>query len=126
MSEPEIVQEWIDPPISGVIGGLYLDNEPWEKSMANNRVTQAEIDQLLDSADTEQAILHGRMLVVDYQLPSRGGFAVTGRAAVVDPANFNLEIGRKICRDDAANQLWQLEGYLKQLELAGLIRWTEA
>ncbi len=93
--------------------------------MANNRVTQEEIDQLLDSANTEEAILHGKVLVVDYQLPSRGGFTITGRGAVIDPANFSLEIGRKVCRNDAASQLWQLEGYLRQLELAGLVEWTK-
>lgn len=86
--------------------------------MNNNRVTQEQIDALLDSAHTEEAILHGKVLVVDYQLPTRAGFTVTGRAAVIDPANFDLEVGRNICRRRAADQLWQLEGYLKQLELA--------
>lgn len=86
-----------------------------------NAIAQEKIDQLLDSANTEEAVLHGKVLVVDCQLPSRGGFTVTGRAAVVDPANFRLEVGREICRESASNQLWQLEGYLLQLELAGLI-----
>jgi Phage protein (N4 Gp49/phage Sf6 gene 66) family len=89
--------------------------------MAKNRVTQEDIDALLDSANTEEATLHGKVLVVDYQLPTRGGFTITGRGAVVEPANFSLEIGRRVAREDAANQLWQLEGYLKQLELAELI-----
>ena len=91
----------------------------------NNRVTQEQIETLLDAANTEEATLHGKVLVVDYQLPTRGGFTITGRGAVIDPANFDLEIGRKVCRQDAANQLWQLEGYLKQLEVAGLIKWVE-
>ena len=93
---------------------------------SNNRVTQEQIDALLDSANTEEAILHGKVLVVDYQLPSRSGFTVTGRGAVVDPANFDLEIGRKVCRDHAAHQLWQLEGYVKQLEMGGLISWENS
>lgn len=87
----------------------------------NNRVTQEHIKGLLDSADTEEAVLHGKVIIVDYELPSRGGFTVTGQAAVIDPANFDFEIGRKICRESAEHQLWQLEGYLKQLELAGVI-----
>lgn len=45
-----------------------------------------------------------------YKLPS--GFVVVGKAACVDPANFRFDIGRKICRENAINQLWELEGYL--------------
>jgi hypothetical protein len=90
-----------------------------------NRVTQDQINALLDSAHTEEAILHGKVLVVDYQFPSRAGFAITGRGAVIDPANFDIEIGRKVCRENAMHQLWQLEGYLKQLEVAGLINWAK-
>lgn len=84
--------------------------------MNENRVTQEEIDSLLNSAQTQEHVFWGKELVVSYLLPS--GFTVTGRGACIDPANFNLEIGRKVAREDAANQLWQLEGYRKQLQLA--------
>jgi hypothetical protein len=33
--------------------------------------------------------------------------------------NFDLEIGRKVAREDAENQLWKLEGYLLQNALLG-------
>ena len=89
-----------------------------------NRVTQDQISALLDTAHTEEAILHGKVLIVDHQFPSRAGFTVTGRSAVIDPANFDIEIGRKVAKENAEHQLWQLEGYLKQLEIAGLISWT--
>lgn len=84
-----------------------------------NTVTQAQIEKLLDSADIEEAILHGKVLIADDSFPSRGGFTITGRAACVDPANFDLEIGRKVARADVAKQLWQLEGYLLQQKLFG-------
>lgn len=80
-----------------------------------NRVTQAEIDALLDAAVVEEHVFHGKELVASYRLEN--GFTVTGRGACVDPANFDLEIGRRVAREDAANQLWKLEGYRKQLEL---------
>lgn len=83
--------------------------------MTNNRVTQEEIDALLDAAETQEHVFWEKELIVSYKLPC--GFTVSGRGACVDPANFNLEIGRKVAREDAENQLWKFEGYRKQLEM---------
>lgn len=84
-----------------------------------NKVTQERINHLLDTAQTQEHIFWGKELVVSYQLES--GFTVTGRAACVDPANFNLAIGHQVAREDAENQMWVLEGYRLQLALAGYI-----
>lgn len=81
----------------------------------SNRVTPEQIESLIDEAETQEAVFWEKELVVSYRLFS--GFTVLGRAACVDPANFNLEIGRRIARDDVKNQLWQLEGYLLQNRL---------
>lgn len=81
----------------------------------SNRVTQEHINALLNSAEIQEHVFWEKELVVSYKLPS--GFTVTGRAACVDPANFSFEIGRSIAREDVENQLWKLEGYLKQIEL---------
>jgi Phage protein (N4 Gp49/phage Sf6 gene 66) family len=83
--------------------------------MSDNRVTPEQIKALLDSAETQEHVFWSKELFVSYKLSS--GFTVTGRGACIDPANFNLEIGRKVAREDAENQLWQLEGYRKQIEL---------
>lgn len=80
-----------------------------------NSVTQDQINVLLDSADTQEHIFFGKELAVSYRLPC--GFTILGRAACVDPANFDLEKGRKYARESAENQLWQLEGYRLQIEL---------
>jgi len=46
----------------------------------------------------------------------RNGFTVLGKSACASPENFDAELGRKIARADAVNQIWPLEGYLlKQL-----------
>jgi hypothetical protein len=86
-----------------------------------NTVTQEQINAILDSAEKVEAIFWGKELVVSYKLVTRGGFTIIGRGACVDPANFDLEVGRKVAKEDAADKLWQLEGYLLQLKLAGLI-----
>lgn len=89
--------------------------------MNNNRITQEQITALLDSAITEESVFHGKEVVVSYKLPTRGNFTITGRGACVDPANFDIEIGRKVAREDAENQLWQLEGYRLACQLAGML-----
>ncbi|MHC5939245.1 Gp49 family protein [Nostoc sp.] len=84
-----------------------------------NKITQEQIDTLLDNAQSQEAIFWDKELVVSYKLES--GFTVTGHGACVDPANFDIEIGRKYAREDAANQLWKLEGYRLQLSLVGVL-----
>ncbi|WP_198086615.1 Gp49 family protein [Variovorax sp. E3] len=45
----------------------------------------------------------------------RNGFTVTGESACASPENFDVEIGRKIARDNAVQKVWPLMGYeLKQ------------
>lgn len=77
-----------------------------------NSITQKHIDVLLGDSETEEHVFWEKELIVSYKLPN--GFTISGRAACVDPKNFNLEIGRKIARENAEHQLWQLEGYLLQ------------
>ena len=45
-------------------------------------------------------------------LDLENGYSVKGMSACVDPAEFDLNIGRKIAFDDAFKQIWALEGYL--------------
>jgi hypothetical protein len=84
-----------------------------------NTVTQEQIDALLNAAESQEHIFWGKELIVSYKLES--GFVVTGSGACVDPANFDLEIGRRFARESAAKQLWKLEGYRLQLSLAGVL-----
>lgn len=52
-------------------------------------------------------------------LTLRNGFQVVGKSAPASPENFDAELGRKIARDDARNQIWALEGYRLRSHLAG-------
>lgn len=51
-------------------------------------------------------------------LTLRNGFQVTGESAAASAANFDVEIGRKIARENARNKIWALEGYLLRDRLA--------
>jgi hypothetical protein len=48
----------------------------------------------------------------------KNGFHVVGESAAASPANFDMELGRKIARDNARNKIWALEGYLLRSKLA--------
>lgn len=90
-----------------------------DTSQVQTKVTLSQLEDLLDKAETQEHIFWEKELIVSYKLES--GFTVAGRAACVDPANFNLAIGQKIAREDAIKQLWVLEGYRLQLSLRGLL-----
>jgi GH24 family phage-related lysozyme (muramidase) len=83
--------------------------------MNNNKVTQEQIAALLDNAEAQEFTFFNKDHNVCYRL--QNGFTIIGRGACVDPANFDIEIGRKVAREDAENKLWQLEGYLLQNRL---------
>jgi Phage protein (N4 Gp49/phage Sf6 gene 66) family len=41
----------------------------------------------------------------------KNGFTVVGKSACASPENFDADLGRKIARADAVNQMWPLLGY---------------
>lgn len=44
-------------------------------------------------------------------LVMRNGFVVIGKAAPLDPENFNAALGRKFAYEDAIRQLWPLMAF---------------
>lgn len=67
--------------------------------------------------------MEGRIANVEYMNPQtvpqltlaivtmKNGFAVVGKSAPADPANFNDALGKKFAREDAIRQLWGFEGF---------------
>ena len=50
-------------------------------------------------------------------ITAENGFEAMGSAGVVDPANYDQEIGERISYNNAFDKLWELEGYLLQEKL---------
>jgi Phage protein (N4 Gp49/phage Sf6 gene 66) family len=48
----------------------------------------------------------------------KNGFTVVGKSACASAANFNAELGAKIARNDAREQLWPLLGFRLRDSLA--------
>lgn len=53
-------------------------------------------------------------------LTLKNGYTLVGKSACASPENFDLEIGGKIARANAREQIWALEGYLLKSKLAAI------
>lgn len=80
--------------------------------MSDIKVTQTEIDLLLNSADVQVRTEFGKCTVVTVRL--RNGFILTESSACVDQANYDTELGKRLCLQHIENRLWELEGYALQ------------
>ena len=62
---------------------------------------------------------HGPLNLLTFcVLVLRNGFTVTGESACASPENFDAELGRKIARQNAVNEIWPLMGYELRSKLA--------
>lgn len=81
--------------------------------MTQNKLTSETIASLIASED----YLTFKTLTVCV-LTLTNGTMVTGESNVIDPANYNAEIGRSMSYRDAFSKIWQLEGYAMKRDLA--------
>lgn len=54
----------------------------------------------------------------------QNGFTIVGTSACADPENFDVEIGRKIAKQSAVNQIWPLMGYELRTRLMNVRKGT--
>lgn len=70
---------------------------------------------LVTLADINQNIADEKFIVQDTlticTLTLRNGFKVVGTSAAASPENFNAQLGMKIAREKAVDQIWPLMGY---------------
>ncbi|MDX8537058.1 Gp49 family protein [Mesorhizobium abyssinicae] len=86
-----------------------IENEIQAKGLNAPRLTPAHIDAMI--ASEQYYVFPGTTLTVCC-LTLLNGFTVTGESAAASPENFDVEIGRKIARENARKQIWAFEGYL--------------
>jgi len=106
-----------------------IEQEIQDKGLTAARVTPAQIESVIasewylnphDSLLYEAAACNVPELVPVPELRLltlcvlvlKNGFTVVGKSACASAANFDAEVGRKVARQDAVNQIWALEGYL--------------
>lgn len=86
-----------------------IEAEIQAKGLNAPRLTPELIDAVIAGEDYH--VFPGTTLTVCC-LTLRNGFTVTGESAAASPENFDVEIGRKIARQNARDKIWRLEGYL--------------
>jgi hypothetical protein len=76
-------------------------------------ITKSGIDEKIEQVDFQTVVLAGNKFMY-CGIKMKGGFVVTGKpAACIDPDNWRDEIGQKVSFDNAFDNIWQLEAYLK-------------
>lgn len=100
----------------------FTDAQSAAAAKTDNRVTLASMQNKIDTTEYiwPEACPHMTIAV----MTMKNGYAVIGKYAPEDPANFNLDLCMKFAREDAIRQLWPLEGYalcetLNQPEIVG-------
>lgn len=91
-----------------------VEQEIQDKGLTAPRLTPADIDAVIRGEHYHQ--FPGTTVTVCC-LELENGFTVIGESACASPENFNVDLGRKIARDQARNKIWQLEGYLLRQRL---------
>jgi len=85
-----------------------IEQEIQEKGLNAPRVTPQRIEDVITGEDYH--VFDGTTLTVCC-LMLVNGFTVTGESACASPENFDVELGKKIARDNAKQKIWALEGY---------------
>lgn len=80
--------------------------------MSANRITQEFVDEIYEKSEKVEHEVFGKTLITACKLPN--GFVLVEDASCVDPANYDIEIGRQICAERIKNKIWELEGYVLQ------------
>ena len=92
-----------------------IEQEIQEKGLNAPRVTPHRIEEVITGEDYH--VFAGTTLTVCC-LTLANGFTVTGESACASPENFDVELGKKIARDNAKQKIWVLEGYALRERLA--------
>lgn len=98
-----------------------LEREIQAKANKAPRVTPADIEEnikhqyFFTAADGvsfgRQPVASELHLLTFCVLVLKNGFTVTGESACASPENFDVEIGRRIARENAVNKVWPLLGF---------------
>lgn len=103
-----------------------LEAEIVSKGLTAPRITPDHIDSLIvgeycgRASDLYQGAptLKPMECLTICVLVLKNGFTVVGKSACASPENFNAEIGAKIAKEDARQQIWALEGYALRSQLS--------
>ena len=107
-------------------GDQSIEKEIQDKGLTAPRVTPEHIESVIaaeyittaDKAFAGCPVHDSMQLLTICVLVLKNGFTIIGKSACASPQNFNAEIGAKIARQNAVEQIWALEGYLLRTMLS--------
>jgi len=88
---------------------MKYEEEIKAKGLTGARITQAHVES--EIKEEMYHVFPGTEVTVCC-LVLQNDYTVTGTSACASPENFDEELGRKIARDKAEQEIWQLEAYL--------------
>ncbi len=91
-----------------------IENEIQKKGLNAPRLTPEDIDNTIVY---EEYFRVNNTTCTICSLVLRNGYVVVGKSAAASMENFDEDLGRKIARDDAREQIWGLEGYMLKEKL---------
>jgi hypothetical protein len=105
-----------------------VEAEIQRKGPTSPRVTPADIEAniaaehyftaaegVIGANGCERGLVSGRLNALTIcVLTLRNGFVVLGHSVPIQDENFNAELGRRIAREDAIDQMWPLLGYAQR------------
>lgn len=97
---------------------IEITREEYEMNTNAPKVTLEQVEEAIVK-ETYTVLPNGRTTVCQLTLIDLGdqGFTVEGQSACVSRANYNEELGNKIARENALNEVWKVKGYELALEL---------
>lgn len=107
-----------------------IENEIQAKGLTAPRVTPADIEANIVAEyyfTAKDGIVgcegatpsHSQLGLLTFcVLVLQNGFTVVGKSACASPENFDAELGRKIARQDAVDDIWTLMGYELRSKIA--------
>lgn len=87
---------------------MNADNKP--------AITPDQIAHLLEHAEIVTQTIFEKVTLVAVRLPN--GFVLTESSGAVSKENYSESVGREICLRKIDSELWKLEGYALQKQLA--------
>lgn len=93
-----------------------IETEIQAKGLTAPRITPADLEAAIAHTEYVKHVSYSGQVLRWAVLTTHNGYAVAGRPSVaVSPANDDEEIGCKVARENAKQELWPLLGYaLKQ------------
>ena len=76
------------------------------------KIPREQIDAIMEQSEFIELDCFGCCTVVVMKLPN--GFTLVEKSGTISPGEYDPQIGRRICRENLRDKVWELEGYVRK------------